>query len=101
MAEEAGQRFDVGTVIKNVDCEGVAGAVPGYIFRYACAFDPTFDGFVTHLVGWQFEDEAVFVFILCRFSDKGDDFVAERDDDTTGCGVTLVLFCSNLSILLE
>ena len=80
MTEEAGDSFDVGTVIKDIDRKGMACAVPGDMLFDACGFDPTVDRLEAHVIRRQLEDWGVEILIFARLTDEADDFVRKRDD---------------------
>jgi hypothetical protein len=89
VTEEAGDSFDVGTVIKDIDRKGMAGAVPGDMLFDASGFDPTVDRLEAHVIRRQLEDWGVEIFIFVRLTDEADDFVRKRDDHAGVGRVTL------------
>ena len=50
MAEKAGNSLDVGTIVEDVHCEGVASAMPANVLVDAGTFHPSLDGLTAAFV---------------------------------------------------
>lgn len=81
--EDAGDGLDVGSVAQQVRSATVTGAVPGDVFLDAGASHPVAQGFQTHGMRRQWEDDLIAVAIL-GLTDKVQKSVVERYDYSTG-----------------
>lgn len=83
VSEDAGYGFDVGSVAQQVRSAAMTGAVPGDVLLDAGAGDPVAQGFQTHGMRRQREDDLIAVAIL-GLTDKVQESVIEGNDYTAG-----------------
>lgn len=88
MSEDAGYGLDVGSIAQQIRSAAVAGAVPDDVFLDAGASHPVAQGFQTHGMRRQWEDNLIAVAIL-GLADKAQKSVIEGNAHTAGCAMSL------------
>lgn len=63
MAEQTGNGLDVGSIVEDVDSEGMAGTVPADMLVYACPLHPPPHRLTTALVRREVKDEVLLHFV--------------------------------------
>ena len=63
MAEQTGNGLDVGSIVEDVDSEGMAGTVPADMLVYACPLHPPPHRLTAALIGREVKDEVLLHFV--------------------------------------
>lgn len=71
MPKQTGDSLDVGAIVQNINCKGVAGTVPTDMFVYPRTFNLPLDGLAATLIRRKIEDEIIlFLAVILRLANK-------------------------------
>ena len=92
MAEQTGNGLDVGSIVEDVDSEGMAGTVPADMLVYVCPLHPPPHRFTAALIGREVKDEIFLPLAgVLGLTDKRQQSVVQRYRHPTVRGVSFGL----------